>query len=179
MKTISRRNKVALVAGLSIVVLFGIIAYAVTLTPLGVGTISDSEFLGGPATVTVRTISFAPGEASAWHYHPGPVFNVVTRGTVTVEDACGEQKVFTPGQAFEEGARVHRVNNLGTEATLAYQALMIPAGSPTIVNTPNNERRCGPPRNVNECGNGGWVYFIQPHTFNNQGDCQQYVITGK
>jgi quercetin dioxygenase-like cupin family protein len=113
---------------------------------VALGTLPYSEILGGPAAVTLRTISFAPGESSSWHSHPGPVINVVTRGAVTVEDGCGGEEVFTTGQAFEEGSHVHRIKNLGPEATLAYQAIIVPPGGPMIINTPNNERRCGPPR---------------------------------
>ena len=118
MKMNPRKNKLAVATGLGAVVLVSLIAYAATTVVVAVGTIPHSELLNGPATVTFRTISFAPGEVAAWHYHPGPLFNVVTRGTVTVEDGCGEEQAFTVGQAFEEGGRVHRPKNLGTEDNL-------------------------------------------------------------
>ena len=178
MKTNPLKNKLALLVGLSIVALFGIIAYAATVNVVAVGTIPHSELLDAPATVTIRTVSFAPGEVGAWHYHPGSVFNIVTRGTLNVEDGCGEEKVFTTGQAFEEGGPVHRPKNLGTEEALVYQTFIVPAGSPLAVNIPGNERRCGPPRGVNECQNG-WINFTHPRTFSNQGDCIQYINTGK
>ena len=178
MKSNPLRNKLAVVVGLSIVALFGIIAYAATVNVVAVGTIPHSELLDGPATVTLRTISFAPGEVAAWHYHPGPVFNVVTGGTLNAEDGCGEEGVFTTGQAFEEGGRVHRPKNLGAEAAFVYQTCIVPAGSPLAVNIPGNERRCGPPRSANECQNG-WINFTHPRTFSNQGDCIQYINTGK
>ena len=130
-----------------------------------------SETLNGPASVTVRTISFAPGEVGAWHYHPGPLFNVVTQGTVTVEDGCGGEQSYTVGQAFEEGGRVHRPKNLGSEPTFAYQTFVVPLGSPTTQNIPGNERRCGPARNVDECMDDGWMNINFPQTFNNQGEC--------
>ena len=38
---------------------------------------------------------------------------------------------------------------------------------------------CDPPANKDECKNGGWKNFIFPRTFKNQGDCIQYVNTGK
>lgn len=37
----------------------------------------------------------------------------------------------------------------------------------------------GPPTNANQCKNGGWQNFNAPRTFKNQGDCIQYVNTGK
>ena len=179
MKTNPLRSKHALVVGLSIVFLFGIIAYAATAVIVAVGTIPHSALFDGPATVTVRQFVIAPGELLAWHYHPGRAYNVIKRGTLTVEDGCGEQEVLTPGQAFEEvDGRVHRGKNLGTEEVEVYNTFIVPQGNPTTVNIPNNERRCGPPTSVNECQNG-WINFTHPRTFSNQGDCIEYINTGK
>lgn len=36
-----------------------------------------------------------------------------------------------------------------------------------------------PPTNINECKNGGWKIFATPRRFKNQGDCIQFVNTGK
>ena len=37
----------------------------------------------------------------------------------------------------------------------------------------------GPPRNKDQCKNGGWRAFDTPRKFGNQGDCIQFVNTGK
>ena len=37
----------------------------------------------------------------------------------------------------------------------------------------------GPPRNKDQCKNGGWRAFDTPRTFRNQGDCVQFVNTGR
>ena len=37
----------------------------------------------------------------------------------------------------------------------------------------------GPPRNKDQCKNGGWRVFDTPRKFDNQGDCIQFVNTGK
>jgi len=37
----------------------------------------------------------------------------------------------------------------------------------------------GPPRNKDQCKNGGWMRFDFPRRFNNQGDCIQFVNTGR
>jgi len=170
------RNKMALAVVLGLAAL-GVIAYAATTVIVAVGTTPHSELLGGPATVTFRTIALAPGEVSGWHYHPGPVVNVVIRGTVNIEDGCGGEEVFTVGQAFENVAgRIHRAKNLGTEESFEYNTFIVPQGSPLTVSIP--ERRCGPPRNVDQC-KGGWINFTHPRTFSNQGDCIQYINTGK
>lgn len=36
-----------------------------------------------------------------------------------------------------------------------------------------------PPRNKEQCKNGGWQRFNDPRLFKNQDDCTQYVNTGK
>jgi hypothetical protein len=128
--------------------------------------------------VTVRTLTIKPGEVLPWHYHPGYAFNVVKSGILTVEDGCGgPDESLTPGQAFEElEGHVHRAKNLSaTEDVVVYNTFIVPQGRPTTVNIPNNERRCGPPSDVDECKDDGWAKITQPRSFSDQGDCVQYV----
>ena len=160
------------------VLLIGVTAYAAVTVILAVGTIPDSELFSGPATVTVRTLTIVPGESLQWHYHPGYAYNVVKSGTLTVEDGCGGEETLTPGQAFEEmDGRVHRAKNLSaTENVVVYNTFIIPEGKPTTRNIPNNERRCGPPINVSECKDLGWLNFNHPSSFINQGQCLDYVL---
>lgn len=158
------------------VVLLGVTVYSATTNILAVGTIPDSQLFNGPATVTDRTLTIPPGETGAWHYHPGYAFNVVKSGTLTVEDGCGGEQTLTPGQAFEEmDGRVHRAKNLGTTDVVVYNTFIMPQGKPTTVNIPGNERRCGPPQNVDECKNDGWLNFTLPQSFISQGECIDFV----
>jgi len=177
MKRNHLRIKLALVIGLSLIILSGVIAYAASTVILAVGTIPQSEFVNGPATVTVRTLTITPGEVLAWHYHPGYAFNVIKSGTLTVEDGCGGEQTLIAGQAFEElDGRVHRAKNLSaTENVVVYNTFIVPQGNPTTINIPNNERRCGPPESVSECKDDGWINFTQPRSFIDQGDCVQFV----
>ncbi len=132
---------------------------------------------GGPAQVTARVLNTPVGEVTgAWHYHPGHVYNVVTQGTITIEDGCGEIKQYSAGQAFETSeGRVHRAYNLGDEDAVEYNMFIGPPGRPIGVNIPGNEHRCGPPSTVGECRNGGWGTFTHPSSFANQGACIAYV----
>lgn len=174
----TRHRKVLAIAICVGVVLLGVTAYSATTNILAVGTIPDSQLFNGPATVTVRTLTINPGESLAWHYHPGYAFNVVKSGTLTVEDGCGGgDETLTPGQAFEEmDGRVHRAKNLSTtEPVVVYNTFIMPQGKPTTVNIPGNERRCGPPENVDECKNDGWLQFTHPQTFISQGQCVDFV----
>ncbi len=179
MKTNLWRTRLAIAVSLG-ALLFGITAYAAVSDLIAAGTIAYSELFGGPATVTMRRLTIAPGEVLAWHYHPGRNYNVIKRGTLTVEDGCGQEDVYTAGQAFEDvDGRVHRAKNLGREEVEVYNTFIVPEGQPTTVNIPNNERLCGPPSTATECKNDGWVSFTYPRRFINQGDCMQYVKTGK
>jgi quercetin dioxygenase-like cupin family protein len=172
-KILSRGHVIAISLG---VVLVGVTAYAASTMILAVGTIPHSELFDGPATVTVRTLTIPPGEVGAWHYHPGYAFNVVKSGTLTVEDGCGGEETLTPGQAFEEmSGEVHRAKNLSaTDEVVVYNTFIMPEGKLTTRNIPNNERRCGPPNDVDECKDGGWANFTHPRSFNNQGECTEY-----
>ncbi len=157
--------------------LLGVLVYAQATNILAVGTIPHSELFDGPATVTVRTLTINPNTSLAWHYHPGYAFSVVKSGTLTVEDGCGGEETLLPGDAFEElDGRVHRAKNLSaTEPILIYNTFVVPEGKPTTRNILGNERRCGPPRDINECMDGGWANFTQPRSFADQGDCVQFV----
>jgi quercetin dioxygenase-like cupin family protein len=126
-------------------IVLGINAYAAVSNILTVGTIPNSELFNGPATVTVRQFIIAPGEILPWHYHPGRAYNVIKRGTLTVEDGCGQIETFVAGDAFEETEfHVHRAMNVGKEELEVYNTFIISAGNPTTVNLPNNQPHCGP-----------------------------------
>lgn len=177
-KTSGRTLAIAISLG---AILLGVTAYAAVTNILAVGTIPHSQLFDGPATVTVRTLTIKPGEVLAWHYHPGYAFNVVKSGTLTVEDGCGGEETLTPApgleSAFEEmDGRVHRAKNLSaTEDVVVYNTFIVPQGKGTTVNIPNNERRCGPPIDIDECKNDGWLKFNHPESFVNQGQCVDWV----
>jgi len=175
MKT--KSSKVLVIATALAIVVLAAVVYAQTTNILAVGQIPHSELFDGPATVTVRTLTINPGNSLSWHYHPGYAFNVVKSGTLTVEDGCGGEETLHPGDAFEEmDGRVHRAKNLSTtEPVVVYNTFIVPQGKLTTVNIPGNERRCGPPEDVDECKNDGWLKFTHPQSFVNQGQCVEFV----
>jgi quercetin dioxygenase-like cupin family protein len=177
MKT-NRSWKRLVIIGIGVAFL-SIPAYSSVSEILAVGTIAHSELFDGPATVTVRKLTIDPGEILTWHYHPGRAYSVVLSGTLTAEDGCGGEEVLTAGQSFEEvSGRVHRAKNLGTVPVVVINTFIVPQGSPTTIQTPNNQRLCGPPESVEECKNSGWMNFTHPRIFTSKGDCVQYVKTG-
>ncbi len=177
MKTNLWKTRVAIAIGLA-AALAGNTAYSAVSETIAAGTMAFSELFGGPATVTVRRLTIAPGEVLGWHSHPGVgAYTIVKRGTLTIEDGCGGESAFTAGQAFlESPGRIHRGKNLGAEEVETVQTFIVPAGSQ--ISEPAG-RLCGPPAVVNECKNSGWIDFSYPRSFSNEGDCVQYVNTGK
>lgn len=163
--------------GAAALVFGSVITYAAIVT-FRFDAVSDHIGLrGGPAQVTARVLTTPVGETTGgWHYHPGYVYNVVTQGTITIEDGCGEINQYSAGQAFETSeGRVHRAYNLGAEDAIEYNMFVGPPNRPIGVNIPNNEHRCGPPSTVEECKGGGWATFNHPAPFATQGACIAYV----
>jgi quercetin dioxygenase-like cupin family protein len=175
----NRRRPAAVVAGALSFALVAATGFAAVSQVIGVGTMEDSDLVGGPATMMMRTLTIAPGEVLGWHYHPGAgAFTIVTTGVLTIEDGCGGEVVYTAGQAFlEPPHRVHRGKNLTGEPVVTAQTFIVPAGEMTTVAT--SGPLCGAPVNVQECRGSGWMRFNHPRGFVSLGDCISYVIVGR
>jgi quercetin dioxygenase-like cupin family protein len=167
----------AIVAGLGAVLLVGATVYAATSVISGTGTIAYYAPFNGPATMTARSLFIGANEVLSWHQHPGVgAYTIVKTGTLTVEDGCGGEVVYPQGTAFvEPPGRVHR-GKAGAKPVETVQTFVVPLGSAFSVNVP---QACGAPLAVDECKGNGWFHFTYPRTFSNQGDCEQYVITGR
>ena len=179
LKRISK--KLALSICVIVAVLFVSVHSATTNIPVDAkivveGTIPDSKVFNGAVRLTVRALTIKPGEELPWHYHPGHAFNVVKSGTLTVDDGCGGEKKLTPGQGFEEmSGRVHRGKNVDATDVVVYDTFITSVSKPTTVNIPGNERRCGPPKDTEECQNDGWRKFNHPRNFINRHQCVEFV----
>ena len=177
MKPIRSRTTRILAVGAAMLAVGSAITYAAIVVVRYDGASEHIGLRGGSAQVTARVLRTPVGEVTgAWHYHPGYVYNVVTQGTITIEDGCGATKQYAAGEAFETSeGRVHRAYNLGAEDAVEYNMFVGPPDRPLGVNIPANERRCGPPSTVDECRNGGWGTFTHPAPFGDQGACIAYV----
>ena len=178
-----KSKKVFVLVSCLCVVLLAISVYVYSATSnffvMG-ATVAHSEFFDGPAAMSVREFTVAPGEVLPWHFHPGVVLVAVKSGTLTHEDGCGLEHTYTAGQAFEKFDHdIHRAKNLQSEPLVLYDTFIVPAGQPLTINTPNNERLCGPPAIKESCRTGNWSNFTFPRLFESQGDCEQWVITRK
>lgn len=195
MKTNQSRIKQTLMISLVFVIISGIIAFVASAasfpTFLGIGNMAYSEIHNGPTTMTARQLLITPetppADNAGWHYHPGIILTVVgnagstdpnvnpnNTGSVTIEDGCGGEETFAPGQAFEQiGGRVHRAKNLSGMTVEEHNMFINETGTPITRNLTG--RRCGPPKKVEECQNGGWGKFDFPVNFRNQGECVRYI----
>lgn len=178
MKKIIFKHKLTLTVTLAIIALGAVTAYALTAVNLAEGTMSFSQLFNGPADVAMRDTTMQPGEATAWHYHPGKAYVIVKSGTVTELTGCGGTETFTAGQAFEEPIpRVHQLKNTGTLPAEFLFTVIVPSGQPRTISVPGP--LCGPPTNMDQCKDNGWLNFNFPRSFENQGDCVSFVETGK
>jgi len=100
------------------------------------GTIDSFAFPGSPGPANAETVGLTlkPGDVIPWHYHPGPAYVIVTRGTLTEDDGCGQVREFGAGSAFsEEPGHIHQVSNLGHGSVSLYFTAVFPVGSEDAV----------------------------------------------
>ncbi|HEX6280061.1 MAG TPA: cupin domain-containing protein [Pyrinomonadaceae bacterium] len=170
--TFRRVTFVGLVAG-SLFLAFAV--YAAVNVTIADGTYEHFDQFNGPASTRMRTLTIAPGEVLGWHNHPGVgAYTIVKQGTLTVEDGCGFENVYTAGQAFlEPSGRVHRGKNLGSEPVITAQTFIVPLGTSFSIDVPKS---CGRPLKVQECKEEGWQQFDYPQPFVSQGECIAFVI---
>ena len=174
MKHLLARRKLTFPIGLAFLTVSAVAA--ITPLILGTGTNANAPLVNGPATVTFRKLTTTPGDVGAWHYHPGYVHNVVTSGTIKIEDGCGGASTYGAGQAFETSeGRVHRAINEGTVDAVEQNVFIVEQGKPLTRFVPENQRLCGPPSKIEECEKEGWTMFNFPTTFGNPGECIKYV----
>ena len=100
----------------------------------------------GRADVFIQHARLAPGEATPWHTHPGPVFVEVVRGWVTYEDArhgkCRRLRYDAGEGFFDRGfGHVHRAI-AGSEGADFYPVYVLPPGSKTHLIPATAPKKC-------------------------------------
>ena len=79
-----------------------------------------------------------PGGYTGWHSHPGPVFVMITAGTMTKYEAGDPTPaVYPAGTGFVEGAGdVHNAGNAGTTDLQFVAFFLTPAGAAIRIDEP-------------------------------------------
>ncbi len=85
----------------------------------------------------IATVSYAPGQASAPHRHPGSIFAYVTRGHVVSQLAGGSEQTYGPGEGWYEppGAQ-HIVSRNASDSEPAEMVVFALAGAHDVLTTP-------------------------------------------
>lgn len=86
--------------------------------------------------VTAVEVSYAPGQASAAHRHPGITIAYVLEGEIVSKVGDGPEKVYTPGQMFVETPnQLHAVsrNASATKPAKLVAFLLAEKGKPLTV----------------------------------------------
>jgi quercetin dioxygenase-like cupin family protein len=120
----------------------GLALAAITTATLARGTLSDEVKVNVPGLAKFENhapvdfvhaqLTFQPGDATPWHYHPGPTLVTVTQGEITFTTAgdCGVRR-YIAGQSFVEGdpRNIGRAQNTGTTVTIVTVLYVTPVGS--------------------------------------------------
>lgn len=86
-----------------------------------------------------RVVRFriTPGGHTGWHSHPGPVFVMITAGTMTLEQSDGSVADYPTGTGFVEDARrVHIARNEGDVDLELDAFFLVPLGAPLRIDEP-------------------------------------------
>lgn len=118
------------------------IAAIVNIT-LARGTLTDLEKVNIPGLAKFENkapvdfvhseLTFQPGDATPWHYHPGPTLVTVREGEITFTMGNCEARTYRVGQSFVEGhpGLVGRAQNTGTTIARVNVVFITPVGSAT------------------------------------------------
>jgi quercetin dioxygenase-like cupin family protein len=124
----------------------------ITPTPITAGVLPEpvrvklqhgGGFGNGTTVSNINIVKYtvAPGGYFGWHQHGGPVWVVVSAGTLTYYEAgdptCTGQ-AFAAGSAFlDPGDHTHNARNEAAVPVEVYAVFMLPAGGPVRVDMPN------------------------------------------
>ena len=91
------------------------------------------------AETVMQQVVIAPGGHTGWHSHPGPVFVMVTAGTLAFYQADDPDNptYYDAGEGFvEDAGRVHLAANEGDVDLELDAFLLIPQGEPARIDEP-------------------------------------------
>ena len=125
----------------------------ITATPLGSGTLPEpivakfkeahSGFGNGTNVSNIIMSKYValPGASFGWHQHSGPIWVVMTAGTLTYYDVDGSEcraQAFSAGSAFfDPGNNTHIARNEGSETVELYATYMLPEGGSARIDVPD------------------------------------------
>jgi quercetin dioxygenase-like cupin family protein len=133
----------AVFALLAMILATSVAIAAIVNVTLARGTLADQEKVNIPGLVKFENkapvdfihseLTFEPGDATPWHYHPGPTLVTVKEGEITFTMGSCEARTYRVGQSFVEGhpGAVGRAQNTGTTVAKVNVVFITPVGSAT------------------------------------------------
>jgi quercetin dioxygenase-like cupin family protein len=133
----------AVFALLAMILATSVAIAAIVNVTLARGTLADREKVNIPGLAKFENkapvdfvhseLTFQPGDATPWHYHPGPTLVTVKEGEITFTMGSCEARTYRVGQSFVEGhpGAVGRAQNTGTTVAKVYVVFITPVGSAT------------------------------------------------
>ena len=97
--------------------------------------VTETQVTGVPDKVFVLlTAEFAPGSTTRRYTHPGDEYGTVVEGTIVTQQAGGEWKTVTAGEAYYVPAWVvHETKNITDKPARTYNAFIIEKGKPRVI----------------------------------------------
>ncbi|GGX90803.1 cupin [Streptomyces minutiscleroticus] len=142
MRTATRAGLAAAVTA-AVTVGLSTAAGAAHATPSGPGVTGRviAHTTHGGTDYILREITVPPGEGTGWHYHDGPLYGYVARGTLSHFDTtCASDGVHPAGSTLEEpsgAGHVHIGRNLGADPVVLKVLYVLPHGAPLSRDAPN------------------------------------------
>jgi quercetin dioxygenase-like cupin family protein len=102
-----------------------------------------SGFTNGTDVKNIVLVRFTvePGGTFGWHRHGGPVWAIVTSGTLTIyngDDATCTPHIYGAGSAFlDSGDHTHLGKNETSDQVEIYATFMLPEGGQTRIDAPD------------------------------------------
>jgi quercetin dioxygenase-like cupin family protein len=91
----------------------------------------------------LQHLTFAPGQSTLWHTHPGPNIVLVVGGSLTLTDDHCNVSSYTSGQGFATGLETHMAV-AGSDGADFYSLYFLPADA-TVLRTPGAGVSAAPP----------------------------------
>ncbi len=85
----------------------GTLAGATTVDVLSVSAFTRAINQAHGTNAVLQHLTFAPGQSTLWHTHPGPNLVLVVGGSLTLTDEHCNVTVYTDGQGFATGLKTH------------------------------------------------------------------------
>jgi quercetin dioxygenase-like cupin family protein len=115
----------------------GTLASAAHTMTIAHGAVGTAASVAEVSDVRLVRFTLAPGGAFPWHQHPGPVWVIVTRGTLTFYSATCQSHAYPTGSAFfDPGNLTHTALNEGSEPVEIIATFLFPANAGSAASIP-------------------------------------------